>query len=798
MAAVREHVETVAAPVTELASHTLTHSTPAPETPKTDDMNGLSRSRSRSARRVVAAILAAAIGLGAGAGLTAIVQRHNRRATSRWQTASAAHDLLIEIATLEAIRAEIASANRFDHDRLVQLWREHQFRVDELLGNTDLRDLDPDAVAYADRTMSIYSAAAEQQVGMIYANPDLAADISTNRVVPAFFNVQEAMTELRAGLDRLGPDAQRRVDRDLWFILPTLATLSAVVMGAMVASRRRAAIQAAEASRDARFRAIVQGASDVLSVVDANGTFSEVSDSALSLFGVPAEKLIGADPRSYLDASASGAFDEVLESIRSTKRPRTLTMKLTHTNGRLKTVEVTGSSPNELDGTAWVWHDVSAQTELSEQLRRQTFQDDLTGLANRALLRDRTTMALAEPTSVAMLLLDIDRFQIINDALGHEAGDELLRVIAGRMRSCVRPGDTVARLGGDEFAALVSGADARSLEAVVERMLESCRQPLTIGGQEVRATVSIGIAGARRDGDVEDLLRRADTALAIAKSNGRDRSQMHVEEMDHRARQRASLATDLHYAVERNQLLAMYQPIVSLGDGTVSGFESLLRWRHPEHGLVSPVDFIPIAEENGTIIQVGRWILNEAVRQAVLLPGKLRMNVNLSARQLEDPTLVDDVRNALARTGLEPSRLVLEITESLLLADPEATIDTLQKFRDLGCLLAIDDFGTGYSSLGYLKRLPVNIVKLDKSFLDARLATNDGERAFLDSVLQIGRTLGLETVAEGIEDLGTSDTLRSIGCDKGQGYLFSKPVEAALVSQVAATQYQTAIAAHRS
>lgn len=757
-------------------------------------MNESSRSRSHSTRRVVAALVAAIIGLGVGAALTAMVQRHNRRATTRWQTASAAHDLLIEIATLEAIRAEIASANQFDHSRLVQLWREHEFRVRELLADTDLRDLDAVAVANADRAMSIYSAAANQQVGMISANPEWAADIATNRVVPAFLNVQAAMTDLRAGLDRMGPDAQRRVDRDLWLILPALATLSAVAIGAMIASRRRAAIQAAEASRDARFRAIVQGASDVLSVVHTSGTFTEVSDSASNLFGVSAETLTGTDPRSRLDASSLEAFDEVLESIRATNRPRTITVKINHTDGRLRTVEVTGSCPDALDGIALVWHDVSTQTELSEQLRRQTFQDDLTGLANRALLRDRATMALAEPSSVAMLLVDIDRFQVINDALGHEAGDEVLRVIAGRMRSCVRPGDTVARLGGDEFAALLSGADARSLEAVVERMLDSCRQPLTVDGQEVRATVSIGIAGGKRDGDVEDLLRRADTALAIAKSNGRDRSQIHIEEMDHRARQRATLSTELHYAVERDQLLAVYQPIVSLKDGTVSGFESLLRWRHPEHGLVSPVDFIPIAEDNGTIISIGRWILNEAVRQAVLLPAPLRMNVNLSARQLDDPTLVDDVRGALARTGLAPARLVLEITESLLLADPDATIETLQKFRDLGCLLAIDDFGTGYSSLGYLKRLPVDIVKLDKSFLDARLATNEGERAFLDSVLQIGRTLGLETVAEGIEDLATSDTLRSIGCDKGQGYLFSKPIEAARVAEVAVSRYQTAIA----
>jgi diguanylate cyclase (GGDEF)-like protein/PAS domain S-box-containing protein len=752
------------------------------------------RTTSRStSRRVLTTILAAGIGLSAGIALTGLVQRHNQRATSRWETAAKAHDALIEITTLEAVRAELASASEFDQPRLQQLWREHEFKVNELLLSTDLTELNPAAVEIASREMSIYSASANQQVAMSYADPKLSQSIARDRVIPAFLNLQRALIDLRAELDRLGPDAQKRVDRDMWFLLPGLAMLVSLVCAAAIASRRRSAIQAAEAARDAKFRAIVQGATDVLSVVDERGRFTEVSESGVGLFGAPVSELLGADPRSFLDAADAAAFDEVSESIVATKRARTLTVQVLHSDGRRRVVELTGSAPEALDGIAWVWHDVSAQTELAEQLRKQTFQDDLTGLANRALLRDRTTMALAEPTSVAMLLVDIDRFQDINDALGHEAGDEVLRTIAGRMRACVRPGDTVARLGGDEFAALVSGADTRSLEAVVERMLDSCRQPLTVDGREVRATVSIGIAAAKRDGDVEDLLRRADTALAIAKSNGRDRSQIHIDEMDQRARQRVTLATELHHAVDRDQLLAVYQPIVSLATGTVSGFESLLRWRHPEHGLVSPVDFIPLAEENGTIIAIGRWILNTAVDQAALLPAPLRMNVNLSARQLDDPSLVGDVEAALARTGLDPSRLVLEITESLLLEDPEATIVVLQKFRDLGCLLAIDDFGTGYSSLGYLKRLPVNIVKLDKSFLDARLATSDGERAFLDSVLQIGRTLGLETVAEGIEDIGTSDTLRSIGCDKGQGYLFSKPVEAALVAEIAAKTYETAI-----
>jgi diguanylate cyclase (GGDEF)-like protein/PAS domain S-box-containing protein len=745
----------------------------------------------RLLRRMLVMILVASLGLAIGVVLTGIVQKHNKRATSRWQAASLAHDTLIEISTLEAVRAEMASANQFDMPRLAELWRKHQFNVQELLTRVDLRELDQSAVENADRQFGIYIASADSYVAMLGIGQQEAEKVSSDRVVPAFLDLQRALTDLRIELDRLGPDAQRRVDKDLRAVLPLLAMLLTIVCAIAVAARRRSAIHAAEAKRDARFRAIVQGATDVLTVIDGNGRFSEVSESAASLFGKVPLGLVNTNPAEYLVADDSDAFAEVRTSVESTKRTRTITVRVVHTDGRRRIVELTGSSPEALRGTAWVWHDVTEQTELSEQLRKQSFQDDLTGLANRALLRDRTTMALAEPTTVSMLLVDIDRFQLINDALGHGAGDELLRTIAGRMRACVRPGDTVARLGGDEFAALVSGADSRALEAVVERMLNSCRQPLTINGEEVRTTVSIGVATARRNGDVEDLLRRADSALAIAKSSGRDRSQTHVEEMDQRTRHRVSLATDLHHAVARDQLLAMYQPIISLSDGTVSGFESLMRWRHPDHGMVSPVDFIPISEDNGTIIAIGKWILDQAVAQASLLPAPLRMNVNLSARQLAHPSLLGDVKEALTRTGLDPKRLVLEITESLLLDDGEATIDVLQEFRDLGCLLAIDDFGTGYSSLGYLKRLPVNIVKLDKSFLDARLATSDGERAFLDSVLQIGRTLGLETVAEGIEDIATSATLRSIGCDKGQGFLFSRPVEANLVADIAKRTFET-------
>ena len=751
------------------------------------------RSTSSRRRRVLTLGVAGLVGLGIGVGLTGVVQRHNQRATSGWRATAVTQDALIEITSLEAVRAELASAGQFDRDRLLQLWRLHEVRANELLDTDGIRRLNPGSVANAQRWMSLYSAAANRQVSAALFDTAQADRISRDEVIPTFSRLQEAIGELRTGLERLGPDAQRRVDRDLWIVLPALATLIAVVAAGLLAARRRAAIHAAESARDARFKAIVQGATDVLTVVSADRSFVETSDSAEGLFGLSPSLLRGTDVVGLLDDDDASAFLEAFATVTTTGRSTTVTVRVRHTDGRRRIVELTGSRPDALVGTAWVWHDVSAQTELGEQLRRQAFQDDLTGLANRALLRDRTTMALAEPLSVTMLLVDVDRFQLFNDALGHSAGDEILRAIAGRIRSCVRPGDTVARLGGDEFAALLSAADARSVEAVVERMLEACRQPLTIDGREIRPTVSIGIATAQRGSSVEDLLRRSDTALSIAKTGGRDRSQLHLESMDHSARHRVSLATDLHHAVDRNQLVAVYQPIVSLHDGSVSGFESLLRWQHPEHGLISPVEFIPLAEDNGTIIPIGRWILDQAVAQAALTPAPMRMNVNLSARQLSDPSLVADVAAAIARHQIDPTRIVLEITESLLLDNGDSTMEVLHRLRALGCLMAIDDFGTGYSSLGYLRRLPVNIVKLDKSFLDARLSTSDGERAFLESVLHVGQSLGLETVAEGIEDAATCDLLRSIGCDKGQGFLFSKPVGADRVEALTTASFFSAV-----
>jgi diguanylate cyclase (GGDEF)-like protein/PAS domain S-box-containing protein len=723
--------------------------------------------------------------------VTIPIQRNNERAAVQWRSAGAAQGALTAIANMEATRAQVVSANQFDHDRLVQSFRQQQFALrDSMVG------IEPglvgrlDQMSGIDRAMQIYLASADRQMALAMMDPERAGRVASDEVIPNYTRLWRSIELIRDDLSAAGPTAQSKVDRDLGLALPAFGALFGIAGGAMLGARKRASLAKAAAEQDARFRAIVDGATDVLSVIGADGHFREVSPSARDLFGIEPSLLVGTDAATLLTDADRVAFVEVLESVQRERTERDITVRVRHNDGRARVVELHGSHSDALDGTAWVWHDVTEQTELADQLRRSAFEDDLTGLANRALLRDRASMALADPSSVAMLLVDLDRFQPLNDALGHSVGDEILRTVAGRMRACVRPSDTVARIAGDEFAALVSGADERALDAVVERMLDACRQPMTIEGREVRVTVSIGVARATKDGDVEDLIRRADTALATAKSSGRDRAQMHAEVMDQRARQRLVLATELHSVVERDQLRAVYQPIVSLADGHVTGFEALVRWHHPEHGVVSPVEFIPLAEDNGTIIAIGRWMLNTAVDRAVALPASTRMNVNLSARQLSDPSLVDDVRVALQRSGLDPARLVLEITESQLLEDADATMAVLTSLRELGCLLAIDDFGTGYSSLGYLRKLPVDIVKLDKSFLDARVATSDGERAFLESVLQIGRTLGLETVAEGIEDQATADALAAIGCDKGQGYLFSKPVDAERAAAIASTVYK--------
>ena len=424
---------------------------------------------------------------------------------------------------------------------------------------------------------------------------------------------------------------------------------------------------------------------------------------------------------------------------------------------------------------------------LEEQLRHRAFYDSLTGLPNRALFLDRIGHAIARGErngqELAVLFIDLDRFKVVNDSLGHSAGDELLVQVGHRLRSCLRESDTIARLGGDEFTVLLEGQSATAdATHAAARILSTLREPFIVDGQETYASASIGISGGsavRESG--RDLLREADIALYRAKASGRGRYTVFEPRMSHLPAEHLHLESDLHRAIERNELRVHYQPIFALNDGRVTGLEALVRWEHPEKGLIAPGHFIPLAEDTGLIVPIGTWVLEEACRQMRAWQEQfdgaedLFVSVNLSARQLQDQGLLEDVERAVRTSGIDPARLQLEITESVVMQEPEATVFKLNALKSLGIKLAVDDFGTGYSSLAYLKRFPIDVLKIDRAFVSG-LGLDEHDSAIVKTVVGLARALGLHTTAEGIEERSQWTRLQQLGCDQGQGYVFSRPL----------------------
>lgn len=433
--------------------------------------------------------------------------------------------------------------------------------------------------------------------------------------------------------------------------------------------------------------------------------------------------------------------------------------------------------------------------ETKEHFRHAAFHDSLTGLPNRAMF---TELLKAEIESskrrdnhmFAVLFLDLDRFKNINDSLGHTHGDLLLVAFAERLERTLRPVDTLARFGGDEFAILLSGmTDATDAVRVAQRIQDELTKPFVLDKNSAFATASIGIAlsssGYERP---EDILRDADTAMYRAKENGKARYEVFDHGMHAKAVSRLQLESDLRHAIEQNEFCVYYQPIVSLQTGRLSGFEALVRWNHPRRGLVSPADFIPVAEETGLIVPIGQWVLNEAcahIRQCQIESPShrsLSLSVNLSARQVAQPDLLDRIKEALETSRLNPHYLKLEITESVVMENAEAAALMFKQLRALGVQLSIDDFGTGYSSLSYLHRFPLNYLKIDRSFV-MRLTT-DNDNAIVRTISTLARNLGMEVIAEGIETEEQHQQLKLLGCEYGQGFLFSRPVDNAGVAHL--------------
>jgi len=419
---------------------------------------------------------------------------------------------------------------------------------------------------------------------------------------------------------------------------------------------------------------------------------------------------------------------------------------------------------------------VAELRERESQLQFQAFHDPLTQLANRALFRDRLDHALDQRRDdpVSVLFVDLDDFKTVNDSLGHDVGDHLLVSVAERLRACVRVGDTVARIGGDEFAVLVEG-DSTGTEGpvIAQRVLAGLAVPFAVAGRDLRVSASLGLASGRYESG-EDVLRDADLAMYAAKANGKARVELFEHAMRTSAVDRLELVADVQAAVDAGEMRVHLQPIVDLRTLEVEGHEALVRWEHPQRGLLAPSAFMALAEETGAIVPMGWWVLEQACEKAQEWPHG-HVGVNMAARQLLDPGAVTTVASILARTGIEPRRVVLEITESVFL-DTEAIGHRLHQLRALGVRLAIDDFGTGYSSLSFLTRLPVDIVKIDRSFVD-RLGGPPGDEVLVRAVVQLARSLGLRSVGEGVETPAQLERLQSFGCDAAQGYLFGEPQE---------------------
>lgn len=547
-----------------------------------------------------------------------------------------------------------------------------------------------------------------------------------------------------------------------------------------------------------RFRALVQHAADAVIVIDTYGMIRYASPAAERFTGCTADDLLGCDALRFIaDDERQLARMQIVALIGRPHASERLDLHLRHRSGEMRRVEAVVT--NLLDepsvgGVVINLHDVTERMALHERLQHLAYHDPLTGLLNRVALRQRLDHLLARPARerrCAVLFLDLDRFKVINDSLGHAAGDKLLQIVAQRLLSCIREGDTVARLGGDEFTVLLPGArDLASAREVAERILQAFHTPFVIDGRTLYLTPSIGIALCTDETQSTDqLLRYADLALYRAKESGRARFAVFDANLSAEAMLRLELEEDLRRALATDEIYLVYQPQIDLRSGRLIGFEALARWRHPRHGTLAPDRFIPLAEETGLIVPLGLHVLKLACRQAQAWrrseaeTADLRVSVNVSARQFRQTSFVEDVAAVLHETGLPGSALTLEITESTLMHEHEETLAILAALKRLDVMLAIDDFGAGYSSLSYLRRYPIDELKLDRGFVRG-IDRDTNAAALVTGVVTLGQMLGLTLVAEGVETERELETLRVLGCPQAQGFMIARPLSAAAAGRL--------------
>ncbi|MFN0121158.1 MAG: putative bifunctional diguanylate cyclase/phosphodiesterase [Blastocatellia bacterium] len=573
-----------------------------------------------------------------------------------------------------------------------------------------------------------------------------------------------------------------------------------VEAAAAQAEQARRHLDELQASEE-RFRSAFDYAAIGMALVSPGGEWIQVNRSLCCLLGYEHQELLGLTLHELTHKDDLPSLEQGIELLASEKAPSFETEhRYIHKNGHEVWVSVSGSLIRETDtmGRRLIFQmqDISARKWAEARLLHDAFHDTLTNLPNRALFLDHLKLAIGrnrrrKERNYAVLFMDCDRFKLINDSLGHSAGDELLVTIARRLESRLRPGDTIARLGGDEFTILLEDiSDRDEVTLLAERVQKALAEPISLQGTEVTVTTSIGIAlGAPEYDQPEDVLRDADTAMYHAKSGGKAQFAFFDTRMHAQVVTQLHLENDLRRAIERQEFFLVYQPLVSLETSHLVGLEALVRWRHPERGLVSPAEFIPLAEETNLIIPLGQWVLGEACRQLKQWQGQyacatnLIMNVNLSGRQLAQDNIIEMVSQTLDLVGLRASHLKLEITESVVMEKIDVAIERLAQLRGLGIKLGIDDFGTGYSSLSYLHRLPTDTLKIDRSFV-INMAANNDNAEIVRTIVTLAKTLGMDVTAEGVETEEQLNQLRGLGCEVGQGFLFSRPLEAANIEPI--------------
>jgi diguanylate cyclase (GGDEF)-like protein/PAS domain S-box-containing protein len=566
-----------------------------------------------------------------------------------------------------------------------------------------------------------------------------------------------------------------------------IETLAAQVALALEGAETAEALHERQSAR--RFRSLVQNSSDVILLLSPDLTVRYHTPSVERVLGFGEDELVGRRLTELLDHADAerlvGFFAGVCSSP-GTPVPRDLPLR--RKDGTV--VQLESVFNNLLDdptvvGVVVTARDVTERRALEDQLTHQAYHDPLTGLANRALFTDRIAHAvergLRREALFAVLFVDLDDFKTVNDSLGHAAGDELLVAVARRLRSCIRPEDTCARLGGDEFAVMIEDiASPDAAVIVARRVLGVIARPLTVFGSEVSVEGSVGIALGSGEQSANEIMRSADLAMYRAKGEGKGRYAVYEPSMHERALERLALKADLLRASPDEDFVLHYQPIVAVHTGEIVAVEALLRWRHPERGLVLPAEFLELAEETGLLLPLGRHVLGEACRQAASWRsrwhGSIGVSVNVSARQLASRSLPSEVASALAESTLDPEALTLEITESTLL-DSDVVIGRLEELRRIGVRIAIDDFGTGYSSLDHLRRFPVDTLKIARAFVE-ELGTSAEQERLVAAILRLAATLGLESVAEGVETELQRDRLLSLRCRYAQGFLYSRPLPA--------------------